>query len=146
MLDASRRFDCIATMKTKILSLLGCVGLIALAVGCVNTVSGRKTGGVPFIRDTIEGRYQRPLEEVFNAAKDVVRINGTLVNESVLHTETNAVKVVEGRINQRSVWVRVEQVDPTISSVRVQTRTKGGGSDIDLAHELEKQIALKLVR
>jgi hypothetical protein len=30
--------------------------------------------------------------------------------------------------------------------VTVQTRTPGGGSDIDLAHELEKQIALKLVR
>ena len=30
--------------------------------------------------------------------------------------------------------------------VTVQTRTSGGGSDIDLAHEIEKQIALKLVQ
>jgi hypothetical protein len=30
--------------------------------------------------------------------------------------------------------------------VTVQTRTPGGGSDIDLAHEIEKQIALKLVQ
>jgi len=56
------------------------------------------------------------------------------------------VKTCEGKVNQRSVWVRVEQIDPKISSVRVQTRTKGGGTDADLAHELEKQIALKLVK
>jgi hypothetical protein len=40
--------------------------------------------------------------------------------------------------------VRVEAVDPKVTSVVVQTRTKGGGSDQELTHELEKQIALKL--
>jgi hypothetical protein len=33
-----------------------------------------------------------------------------------------------------------------VTAVIVQVRTKGGGRDLDLAHELEKQIALKLVR
>ena len=73
-------------------------------------------------------------------------VNGTLVNESILHSETNTVKTVEGKVNQRSVWVRVEAVAPNITGVAVQTRTKGGGSDLDLAHEIEKQIALKLVK
>ena len=60
--------------------------------------------------------------------------------------ETNTVKTVEGKINQRTVWVRVEAVDPKVTAVTVQTRTSGGVSDLDLAHEVEKQIALKLVR
>jgi hypothetical protein len=94
----------------------------------------------------MEGRYERPLEQVFDAAKEVVRFNGGLNNESILHNETNLVKTVEGKINQRTVWVRVERVDPIVTQVTVQTRTQSGVSDIELAHEIEKQIALRLVR
>jgi hypothetical protein len=131
-------------MKTKILVVL--LGALIVTAGCVNTVSGRKTGGVPFIKDKVEGRYERSLDEVFKAAKDVIIANGILNNESILHGETNTVKTAEGKINQRTVWVRVEGVEPKVTAVAVQTRTQNGGSDIDLAHEIEKQIALKLVR
>jgi hypothetical protein len=131
-------------MNTKI--LLALVGMAVLVSGCVGTVSGRRTAGVPFVKDRVEGRYERPVDAVFTAAKEVVRFNGTLLSESTHHTETNLVRTVEGRVNQRLVWVRVEQIDPKISAVAVQTRIPGGAADIDLAHELEKQIALKLVR
>ena len=131
-------------MKQKVFLLL--LGASLITTGCVETVTGRNTGGVPFIKDRVEGHYERPLDQVYEAAKDVVKFNGTLVNESILHTETNLVKTVEGKVNQRSVWVRVEAMDPKITGVVVQTRTTGGISDLDLAHEIEKQIALKLVR
>jgi hypothetical protein len=129
--------------KKTFLALLGAGLFVA---GCVSTVNDRHTAGVPFIKDSVQGRYERPLDQVFEAAKDVVKFNGALVNESILHSETNTVKTVEGKINQRTVWVRVEAVDPKVTAVTVQTRTSGGGSDLDLAHEVEKQIALKLVR
>lgn len=131
-------------MKQKFL-LFALSGLV-VAAGCVGTVTGKKTAGFPFVKDTVEGRYERPLDQVFDAAKEVVKFNGTLVSESILHTETNTVKTVEGKVNQRNVWVRVESVDPKVTGVEVQTRTINGGSDLDLAHEIEKQIALKLVR
>ena len=131
-------------MKTSLSVLL--LGAILVAVGCVRTVSERSTFGVPGIKDRVEGRYERPLDEVFKAAKDVIIANGVLNNESILHGETNTVKTAEGKINLRTVWVRVEGVEPKVTAVSVQTRTQGGGSDIDLAHEIEKQIALKLVR
>jgi hypothetical protein len=131
--------------KTTILTLLSAAVLLGV-LGCVDTVSGRKTPGVPFIKDMVEGHYERPLEQVFSAALEVIKYNGTLVNESTLHTETNLVKSIEGKVNQRSVWVRVESVDPKVTGVVVQTRTRAGGSDLDLAHEIEKQIAIKLVR
>ena len=131
-------------MKKKIfLALLG-AGL--LGAGCVSTVNDRHTAGVPFIKDSFQSRYERPLDQVFEAAKDVVKFNGALINETILHSETNLVKTVEGKINQRTVWVRVEAVDPKITAVTVQARTSGGGSDLDLAREVDKQIALKLVR
>ena len=137
-----------ASMKTKIFAAI--CGLTILAVGCVDTVGGRKTAGVPFVKDTIYAKYERPLDDVFQAARDVVKFNGTLVSEGTLFGVTNTVnstaKIVEGKVNQRNVWVRMEQVDPKTTSIAVQTRTPGGGGDIDLAAEIDKQIALKLVR
>ena len=116
----------------------------ALLAGCVSTVNQRTTPGMPFIKDRIGGRYERPVDQIFQAAKEVISANGVLVNESTLYNQTNTVKTLEGKVNQRSVWVRIEPVDPKVTEVTVQTRTPGGGSDIDLAAELEKQIALKL--
>lgn len=132
-----------ATMKLKI--FLGLLGALLVAAGCVNTVSGRKTGGVPFVKDTMAGRYPRPQEEVFNSAKSVVSRLGIVTSESTLYEQSNAVKIVEGKVNQRNVWIRIEAVEPKVTEVTVQTRTKGGATDIDLAHQIEKEIALGLV-
>jgi len=131
-------------MKEKIFLVLAAISLIG--AGCVGTVTGHSTGGDPLVKDRVEGHYERPMDQVFDAAKEVVKLNGTLISESTLHTETNAVKTIEGKVNQRSVYVRVEQQDPKVTGVVVQARTSGGGGDVELAHELEKQIALKLVK
>jgi hypothetical protein len=125
------------------LALFAVLGL--LGTGCVRTVSGSRTAGVPFVKDTVEGRYERSVDEVFNAAKDVIAKNGVLNTESILHGETNKVKTVVGKVNQRTVYVRVESATPKITAVAVQTRNQNGAADVDLAHEIEKQIALRLV-
>ena len=132
-------------MKLKIL----CGFLVVLAIiatGCVNTVSGGKAAGMPFMKDKVEGHYERSVDAVFTAAKEVVSANGTLSSESIVHGDTNQVKTIVGKVNDRTVYVRVMPVDATVTSVTVQARTQGGGSDIDLAHYLEKLIALKLVK
>ena len=141
-LDGFGECGCMASMKLKFLAMS--IGAVLLLAGCVSTVNQRTTPGMPFIKDRVEGRYERSVDEVFQAAKQVISSNGVLVNESTLYNQTNTVKTVEGKVNQRSVWVRVEPVDLKITEVIVQTRTPGGGADIDLAHELEKEIALKL--
>lgn len=129
-------------MKTTIFTILAAA--VIVSTGCVSTVNDRTTPGIPLVKDKIQGRYERPVDQIFQAAKDVIKENGVLVNESVLYNQSNVVKTVEGKVNQRSVWVRVEAIDPKVSEVTVQTRTPGGLSDIDLAHQLEKEIALKL--
>jgi hypothetical protein len=135
-------------MKTKCFA--ASLGLAVLAAGCVGTMEGKKTAGMPFLKDRIEGRYERPATEVFNAAKAVIAFNGALIYETTLHNQTNAVdniaRVAEGKVRQCRVWAKVEQLDPRVSAVTVQARTGSGGADIYLAAELEKQIALKLVR
>src|SRR6266404_2224972 len=140
-LDGSGECGCIATMKTKIFAVL--FGAILAGAGCVNTVNERTSPGLPFVKDRVEGRYERTVDQVFNASKQVLSTNGVLVREGTLFNQTNAVKTVEGKVNQRNVWIRIEGVEPKVTAVIVQTRTPGGGADLDLAHEIEKQIALK---
>ena len=134
----------------KINFLLALLGLTIAATGCVGTVDGNKSGGLPLIRDKVEARYDRPADEIFAAAKEVVAFNGVLLNEGTLFGQTNAVnqlaRTINGRVNECRVWIRIEQVEPKIAALTIQTRTKGGGSDLDLAASLDKQIALKLVR
>jgi Protein of unknown function (DUF3568) len=138
--------DCRQMKKNSTLAFAVLAGVAILVVGCIRTVSGNKAGAIPFKRDRIEGRYERPMSAVYQAAKEVLQFNGMVTAESTLSSTNTTALALEGKVNQRSVWIRVEQVEPQISSVVVQARNKWGGSDMDLVHELEKEIALKLVR
>ena len=137
-----------ARMKFQFFAAL--IVAAVLVAGCVNTVTGGKTAGVPFIKDTIEARYEKPAEPVFQAAKQVITEDGMLITEGTLYGQTNAlgnsVRTIKGKVNERTVYVRVEALDPKITGTAVQTRTSGGVSDIDLAAQIDKQIAIKLAR
>jgi hypothetical protein len=129
-------------MKTKMLvALLG--GLVFVA-GCVSTVNDRSTAAWPLVKDRFEGRYERPVDQVYGAAVEVIKFNGAIGRESIINPGPNQARTIEAKVNGRSVWVRVEAVDEKITSVIVQVRTKGGGSDLELTQELQKQIAVKL--
>jgi hypothetical protein len=131
-------------MKTKIFAALAVLAVITTS--CVSTVSDTKTMGMPFGRDSVAGRYQRQVDQVYRAAIQVINNNGTLLTEYIPHDTTNVVRAFMGRVNQNKVWVRVEAVDPQISQITVEARTKAGLQDLDMAHELEKEVALQLAR
>lgn len=133
----------VATMKRTIYAVLAGVAVI-VATGCVHTVSDTSTFAVSYGKDSVAGRYQRPFDQVYQAAVAVIQNNGVLLTEYVPHDNTNTVRSLAGRVNDRKVWIRVEQIDPKVSQVDVEARTKMGRVDIDLVHELEKEIALKL--
>jgi hypothetical protein len=132
----------IEIMKKKIFAALA--GAAMVATGCVQTVSDTNTFAITPGRDSVAGRYNRSLEQVYQASIAVISRDGVLVTEYVPHDYTNAVRSLQGRVNDRKVWVRVEQVDPRVSQVDVEARTKFGTSDVDLVHEIEKEIALEL--
>jgi len=125
-------------MKTKLFALLTAGCLLTVLSGCVGTVDGRSRAGMPFSKDTIEGRYERPASQIFEAAKKVLAYNGTLTAENTINNS------LEAKVDTRTVWVAVDDVEPKVTRVRVQARKKGGGGDIALAAEIEKQIALQL--
>ena len=64
--------------------------------------------------------------------------NGTLTGENTINNSVTA------RIDTRTIWVRVEEWEPKITRVLVQARTRAGRPGVDLASEIDKQIALQL--
>jgi len=114
--------------------------LAGMVAGCVETVDGRSHAGVPFVKDKVEGSYERSVPQVVEAAKAVLKFNGQLISNNTINNS------LEGRVNQESVWIKVDELDASkpITRVQVQTRGPAGGPDVDLAHEIEKQIAIQL--
>jgi hypothetical protein len=147
-LDVGGGLGCLEDkMKTKIfLAFLGVAIITMVSTGCIKTVGGTRTAAVPFQKDRVEGRYQRSVDQVYQAAVQVIQNNGVMMTEFIPHDTTNTVRALQGKVNQRNVWVKVAAVDPQITQITVQARTKWGNRDIDLAHQLEKEIALQLAR
>ena len=122
---------------TKTLSFVAIL-LLALVTGCRTDPTGKRHVGIPMVKDTIEGRYQRPPAQIFAAAKTVLAHNGTLTGENTIDNS------LEAQVDNRTVVLKVDEVEPGVSRVLIQARKKGGAGDVDLAAELDKQIALKL--
>jgi hypothetical protein len=117
--------------------MVGC--LAALNLGCHSTVEGRLEPGVPFGKDTIVSRYERPYQQVYAAAVAVIRRNGQLTNDD------QVTKVLKGRVDNNTVWVKLDDSEPRITRVSVEARTRGGAANVELASELDKQIYGMLV-
>ena len=139
MLDLPRRFACIAAMRKNIFVGIAILALAIFAAGCVRTVDGRKEAGNPMVKDKIVRVYERPVMQCWAAAKDVLTAMGTVFSEDVMQSTVSA------RVDTRTVRVKVESIDPKMTRVTTQVRTKMGNSDLDLGGEIDKQIALRLV-
>jgi hypothetical protein len=123
--------------RTSALLFVSCLSAVLLS-GCVGTIDGHHRAGVPLTKDKIVARYERSPKDIWTAAKDVLNYNGVLYREDVMQA------TLEGSIDTRTVWVKVEQDDPKYTKLTVQARTKGGGADVRMAAEIDKQIALRL--
>lgn len=125
-------------MKKKFLTLVMLSATLSMITGCVDTIDGKDRFGMPFVTDKTVGRYERPGSQVWTAAKEVLNFNGKLTREDVLQ------KVLEATVENRTVWMKVDDADAKITRLIVQVRTKGGGTDNALAAELDKQVAVRL--
>lgn len=127
-------------MKYKILLALVLSTATMLFSGCVSTTTGRMTTGMPLLTDTKVSRYQRTLPQVSQATETVLARMGKLLSHDTINN------YYEAKVNQRSVYVHLENVDNgNITQVSVQART-GLASDIQMAAEIDKQIALQLAQ
>ena len=125
-------------MLKRLATFLVAVVAVGTYTGCVRTVDDHHRMGVPFVRDKMEGRYEYPTDKVVRAAKDVLQLNGQLIGENTVNN------TLEGIIDTRRIWIRIDPVGDRWSRATVQARTKGGGADLSLASEVDKQIALRL--
>ena len=130
-------------MKIKFFAALVVSMALPALTGCYHDPTEHTKFGVPFIKDKITAKYdQRSVNEAFEAAKAVITKDGTLLSETTNYPTD--VKVVYGKINQRDVWVSIQAIEPKVTQVTVQARNSAGGSDIDLAAQVNLEIGLKL--
>jgi hypothetical protein len=117
----------------------GILALLAVSLcGCVSTLDGRKEAGFPLLKDQVVRVYERPVMQVWAAAKDVLNANGNIFSEDVMQSTVSA------RVDTRTVRIKVESMDQKTTRMTVQARTKGWGTDLDLAGEIDKQVAIRL--
>lgn len=107
--------------------------------GCYTAGDGGLKVGVPFGKDTIVSRYERPYDQVKRAAITVLKRAGTLTSDDLVK------KVISARIDTHTIWVQLDDSEPRITRVSVQARTSGGGPDVDMASEIDKQIYGELI-
>ena len=125
-------------MKKNILACWALVGLLLTTLtGCVGTEDGHSKPGVPFTKDTITSRYEKPAPNLVAVARVVLNRNGKLLHDDAVNN------ALEARINQRDVWVKITDLDGKVTQVDVQAR--GASGDVDLAAEISKQIGMELV-
>jgi hypothetical protein len=125
-------------MNLKRICVLALTASTLGLTGCVRTLDDTTRAGVPFGRDHVEGRYERTPAELWTAAKDVLTHQGTLTGHDTL------LNVLKASVDERQIWVKVEEFDSKISRVIVQARTKGGVADMEMAAFIDKQIAVRL--
>lgn len=127
----------LAVMK-KFLAVLAVAVVTTSVTGCFKTQEGRRRAGLPGVKDTIESRYERPVEQVYESARATLAFNGAITKQN------DPARILEAKVNNRTVWVRVDEVEPRVARVFVQARKNGAAGDIHLAAEIDKQIALRL--
>ena len=125
-------------MTLRLILLCITSSIAAVSTGCISTPQGKQFG-VPGVRDTVTSRYERPMAQVLNSAREVLSRTGTLTGDDVINNAVSA------KIDNRSVWVTVAEVEPLVTEVKVRVRSSRGTGDLALASEIDKQIALGLV-
>lgn len=125
------------TLRLFLISLLTCGFALT---GCVKTIDGRKKMANPMVKDKIVSTYATPVtpEILFQSAKKVLGEMGNLYGENTINS------TLEAKIDTRTVWVKVEKGEGDNVNITTQVRAKGGGTDISLASEVDKRIALDL--
>jgi hypothetical protein len=126
-------------MKVRLLVGLALGVSVLLGSGCYSTQEGSVRVGVPFAKDTIVSRYELPYARVYEAAKETLKRHGQLTNDD------SVTKVLKGVVNNRIIWIRIDDTDRRITQIEIQARTKAGATDVDLASELDKQVYGQLI-
>lgn len=113
---------------------------LLLSSGCALFLVGAgAAGGIAISKDTIEGHFDRRLEPVWRAAREVLMQEGFIRSESKSHGE------IEAEVRKSQVKVEILQVSE--KTVRIHVKARKGHQllpDVKLANELYNQIFQKI--
>ena len=131
-------------MVMKNLTTLLALTVVLALVGCVAKVTETTPGTKPAYQDRVTNQYQKSVDQVFEATKQAVTSFGNVTRADTVLAATNQVRTVEGIINGRSIYIRLEEVKPKTTTAVVQVRTKAGGTDLRVAADVVRQIVVYL--
>lgn len=114
--------------------------LLTLSNGCTNVPGKGSRFKVPFIKNGFVSRYERSPDQVREAALKVLATQGQLTMNDVVNSQ------IAARVDNRDVVVYIQSIESGITEVITQIHNKWGGTDLNLAREIDKQIALQLPR
>ena len=88
----------------KINMLLVLLGALVVVSGCVTTPAGTKEFALTPGKDSFESRYERTPDQVYAAALEVLRANGTVTRETTINPGPTARKAIEAKVKLCSSW------------------------------------------
>ena len=136
LLDGGAPLGIVTRMKMKFFSLLALAGAL-LAGGCVGTLDGHSKAGLPGSNHQFASRYERSIAQVSAATETVLARDGKVLGHDVINN------VFHAKVNERDVFVKIQDVDGKVTQVTVQVRNSMVG-DVDLASDIKTKIALQL--
>lgn len=126
--------------KRNLLKMSGLVSGLILFSGCAIFLVGAGVGGgIAISKDTIEGHFDKKIDDVWKAGREVLMKEGFIRLEDKLHGQ------IEAEVRKSEIKIEILQVSEKTVRIRVKAR-KGHKllPNIDLANELYNKIFDKL--
>lgn len=102
---------------TKIWKAAGILSAFLIFSGCALLLVGAGvTGGIAISKDTFEGHFDRKLENVWRATREVIMEQGFIRNEDKPHGR------IEAEVGKSEVKVEIQQVSEKAVRIRVKAR------------------------
>ena len=96
-------------------------------------------GGIAISKDTIEGHFDKKLDQVWKASRDALMQEGFIKLEDKMHGQ------IDGEVRKSEVKIEIIQVSEKTVRIRVKARKSYKlVPDLDLANDLYNKIFHKL--
>ena len=119
--------------KSRLLIIASLFLLSISSFGCIPLIVGGAVGalgGYAISKDSIQGETDKGYNTIWDAAKTVAKIKGTI------KTEDKTKGYLELEVNSSKVKVRLIQLTKATTRLRVSARNALGLPDIDLAQDI----------
>ncbi len=128
-------------MKIKnSLSIGALIVSFSLLSGCaLFLIGGGVAGGIAISKDTIEGNWDKSIDNVWSASRQV------MMQEGFIRLEDKARGKIEGEVRKSQVEIEIHKISEKTVQIHVKAR-KGHNllPDMDLANELYNKIFTKV--